>query len=281
MQYKIIDHYLDKATCSHLINDGIKILNKENSQKIHTNRSVNDCTSLEFSKLYNNSKEWEELVNKFKSEQFLNYCFNELNIKNKNFKVKDFFFKNDLNTFEKKYKKLSSKSIQTLNTKSLLKFTLFRIYKNLNFYFYKLKNIFSKSKTLELLFDYSQAGNGYFREIHRDSDERMIVFLLYLNELDIEAKGGSLNIYEYNKLFSKNIEITPSKENCELINSIKPETGKLVIFLNNDTSFHSVSEIENSKTTRHFIYGAFTLINGENPHIKSKNKKTTDFYNYY
>ena len=281
MQYKIIDRYIDKFTCSQLISDGVKILSKENYQKIHTNRIVNNCTSLEFSKLYNNSKDWRQLVDKFKSEKFLEYFLNELNIQNKNFKIKDFFFKNQLSKFEEKYKKLSSKAVQTLNTKSLLKFTLFRIFKNFSFYFFKFKNVFSKTKNLELLFDYSQAGNGYFREIHRDSDERMIVFLLYLNELDIEASGGSLNIYKYNKLLDENIKLTPNKENCDLINSIKPETGKLVIFLNNDTSFHSVSEIENSKTTRHFIYGAFTLINGENPYIKSKNKKSTEFYNYY
>ena len=71
MQYKIIDRYIDKFTCSQLISDGVKILSKENYQKIHTNRIVNNCTSLEFSKLYNNSKDWRQLVDKFKSEKFL------------------------------------------------------------------------------------------------------------------------------------------------------------------------------------------------------------------
>ena len=39
-----------------------------------------------------------------------------------------------------------------------------------------------------MLWNYAKAGNGYSIEIHRDSDSRLIVFLLYLNELTEEEE---------------------------------------------------------------------------------------------
>ena len=47
---------------------------------------------------------------------------------------------------------------------------------------------------MELLYDYSISPNGYFREIHRDSDARTIVFLIYLNDLSSEGTGGDLKL---------------------------------------------------------------------------------------
>ena len=36
------------------------------------------------------------------------------------------------------------------------------------------------------------------KEIHRDSDSRTIVFLLYLNKLSDQGEGGDLELYKYN-----------------------------------------------------------------------------------
>ncbi len=38
---------------------------------------------------------------------------------------------------------------------------------------------------------------GYVREIHRDSDARHVVFLLYLNDFPEKGEGGELNLFEY------------------------------------------------------------------------------------
>ena len=70
-----------------------------------------------------------------------------------------------------------------MNSFSIFKYLLFRIYLIIKKKIFFLKFIFKQSLPIEFIYDYSQAGNGYSREIHRDSDSRIVVILLYLNEL--------------------------------------------------------------------------------------------------
>ena len=95
--------------------------------------------------------------------------------------------------------------------------------------------------------NYSLALKGYKLNTHTDKKTRMIVFLLYLNEL--EDKGGDLEIYSQNKSPHKKFSIE---------RSFKPKAGKLIIFLSNPISFHNVSKIEKENTKRYFCYGAYT-----------------------
>ena len=69
----------------------------------------------------------------------------------------------------------------------------------------------------------------------------------------------------------------PDENSCELIESISPKAGRLVIFLNDETSYHAVKKMENSKNYRHFLYGGFTLLLGKNPLLKKTNKMKTNF----
>ena len=135
---------------------------------------------------------------------------------------------------------------------------------------------------VELLYDTdSTALNGYRREIHRDSDNRLIVFLLYLNPISKEATGGSLDIYKLKDKNKTSFEAQPKNEDCELVEKIKPDYGKLVIFQNTDVSYHAVSEMKENKIVRHFLYGGFTILKGKNPFIKSSQKFKTPFTIYY
>ena len=43
--------------------------------------------------------------------------------------------------------------------------------------------------------DFSIATKGYFREIHRDSDNRIYVFLLFLNKIKND-KGGKFKFHK-------------------------------------------------------------------------------------
>ena len=134
---------------------------------------------------------------------------------------------------------------------------------------------FSKKLPVELLYDYSIAGDGYFREIHRDSDSRMIVFLLYLSSLPNETKGGSLDIFKL-KENAKETLARPDPSMCEKIESITPKPGRLVVFKNDNNSYHSVEKLSDSKSSRYFIYGGFTLLSQNNPFI-TKGKLKTEF----
>ena len=77
---------------------------------------------------------------------------------------------------------------------------------------------------LELLYDYSKAQNGYSREVHRDSDSRTLVFLIYLNSLSADAKGGSLILHEYKD--KTKISPQPDIEECNLLKKIEPKEGE-------------------------------------------------------
>ena len=157
---------------------------------------------------------------------------------------------------------------------------MLRIYRDL-FRKIKFSKLFYPNKSaVELLYDYSKAGNGYSREIHRDSDNRLIVFILYLNAPSKSDNhvGGDFDIY---KLINgeKNIA-QPDRKNCEKIENIKPEPGKLIVFLNESESFHGVEEMKNHSDYRYFIYGSFTLLNQKNPYIDNKSKLPTEFHLY-
>ena len=104
-------------------------------------------------------------------------------------------------------------------------------------------------------------------EIHRDSDSRTIVFLLYLNKLTEGASGGELCLHKYKQKNSK-IPSQPQIKDCELIERIPPMPGRLVVFLNTHESLHSVNVMKNHSGFRHFLYGSFTLLGKKNNLIK-------------
>ena len=199
---------------------------------------------------------WKNLHDQLNSDEFLNTLTDALNIKNHEFTVTNFFFNFKPNKFLKRYKEINSKKLSTVGNKNLIFYFVYKIYRYL---LRKFKYTFTKKKYVELLYDYSISPDGYFREIHRDSDSRTIVFLIYLNELENNGSGGDLNLFKYNKDV-KNIPSQPKQEDCDLIKSIPPKTGTLVTFLNSHDSLHSVSKMKNHSKLRHFLYGSFTLL---------------------
>ncbi len=195
IKYKIIDNFLSSKECENLVYDAEKNLNNSgNRQILNNNREITSSTSIEFYKILSNSINWKSINSKLSSQQFLDDCFKKLNENSKKFISTDFYSLNNLNKLRKKFKELQNKKVGFLTTFTLMKIIFYRLYlSSYKFLKYKL----SSKLFVELIYDYSKAKNGYKREIHRDSDSRTLIFLLYLNDLDPNAKGGSLNIYEY------------------------------------------------------------------------------------
>ena len=138
----------------------------------------------------------------------------------------------------------------------------------------------NQKKIAQMLFDLSLAGNGYKREIHRDSDNRVFVFILYLSELDDKESGGNLKIYSSQNIDESTImNPQPSKDEVRHVSSIKPQKNRLVVFLNSERSFHSVDKIEQHQTKRLFCYGSFTMLN--KPLLKLRNSLKTEFHLYF
>ena len=280
MKYFIIDNFLDRDLCNKIIND----FNEPNLAKkfllIHGNRKFFSSSSLEFNDLISNSEHFKNLTDKLNSKEFLEMCLKKFDIEVNKFSLENFFKKQQIGKFHKIYKNGNNKSVGSLSATSLIKFALFKYSRFLIRKIKFSKFFYPNKKPVELLYDFSKAGNGYSREIHRDSDSRLIVFLLYLNELpeNSERKGGNLDIYKLIQGPTKTVQ--PDKNNCEKIKSIKPEIGKLVVFLNDNESFHAVSEMKNHPGYRYFMYGGFTLLGQKNPYITNKSKLPTEFHIY-
>lgn len=281
MKYFIIDNFIDKKLCSKLIKVCDANILSKNINKIHGGRQFLSSTSLEFNNLIENSKDWRDLEHRINSFEFLNFCLKKLDLTENNYSLVNFFKSRKLSFFQKLYKKYNSKNIGSISTKNLLIYSLMRFYRDI-LRKIKFSKIFCINKSVvELLFDYSKAGNGYSRKIHRDSDSRLIVFLIYLNSptLTDSYEGGDLDIYRL--INGEKDTAFPDKKDCEKIESIKPEAGKLVVFLNNNESFHGVEEMKNHSDYRHFIYGGFTLLNSKNPFItNNKVSVDTEFHLY-
>ena len=222
-----------------------------------------------------NSKNWEKLHEKLYSNDFFQKSIKSLDLDSKQFEIKNFFFKKELSIIEKKYKNLVNKKFSFLTTGTLFKLLLFRIYKE---FLFKIKFLFRKKINLELLYDFSISKKGYKREIHRDSDSRIIVFLLYLNSFKNNGEGGDLNLHELSTKDENNIPAQPKNEDCKIVKTLSPKAGNLILFLNSAEAFHSVSEMMGNEK-RYFLYGSYTSLNKKNPFLKnSANKLNTEFF---
>ena len=97
--------------------------------------------------------------------------------------------------------------------------------------------------------DWSSSGNGYEREVHRDSPKRIWNFLIFFNDKD--WKDGDFIIHR--------------KENGKFIvdKVVEAKANMGVFFLSTPNSFHSVSKQHSTNTHRNFIYGSYSHRNGE------------------
>ncbi len=273
MHFKILENFLDSEFCKSLIDDA-NTFSKDDHISVLNNRLLLPSSSLSFLNLLNKSTSWKKLHEKLNSQIFLDTLLEELNIDKKKFTVTNFFFNYKPSVFQKKYKYLNSKNISTIGNINLFFYILYKFYR---FVTRKMKYSFSFKNYVELLYDFSKSPNGYKREIHRDSDSRTIVFLIYLNQLDHNGSGGDLNLHQYKNLYSK-IPAQPKESDCDIIKIIPPKTGRLITFLNSHDSLHSVSEMKNYDGYRYFLYGSFTLLGKKNNFLKNSiNKLKTNF----
>lgn len=276
INYKIIENFIDEDDCNKLIEDAQKILNLNSENEVlNNNRQLISSTSITYNNFLSSSQNWSKLHDKLYSNIFYAECLKNLNIEKNKFELSNFFFKKNLTDNEKKYKKLINKKFSYIKTATLIKLILFRIYNQILF---KIKFFLKRKINLELIYDFSISRKGYKREIHRDSDSRVIVFLLYLNTFENNIDGGSLNLHEIKNKNLNFIPPQPKANDCSLIQSINPKAGRLVLFLNSAEAFHSVSEMVGNQE-RFFLYGSFTALNKKNPYLaKSLKGLDTDFY---
>ena len=276
MSYQIIKNFLSVDECKNLLKDAEKV-ERSRYEKTHDfKRETLSSGSIELSKLIEKSINWNNLNKKINSQKFLDQLCEKLQIK-KEFNLKQFFGNYDKNNkFHLAYKKIGLNQITGVETLTLLKYLIYRIYRSLlrSIKFFRFNN---NKMPIELLYDFSKAYNGYENKIHRDTDFRVIIILIYLNELDTTSSGGELKIF---KNISKTLKQYPDEKEIELVEEIKPEPGKMVVMLNNYEFFHSTKKLEKLNGSRNFIYGGFTLLSGKNPYLKHHSSTKSAFHHY-
>lgn len=278
------DTILDDKQADLLVQDIKEYVYKNSLVSIHGGRFILPNTSNIFHELIEKSKAWREFYSFFSSDQFLNNCLEKLEIKDINVNLNHYFSKNKIKkkSLFNKIKNLKNRQLGSLSFFAIIAYAIFLISNQILFFLHILLNRFRKGYQVDILFDISQASNGYSREIHRDSDSRLIVFLLYLNDIGNSGKGGTLDLFNYIGENKKDPEPQPKNNQCKLIKSVKPEKGKLIIFRNDNFAFHSVPKMSGFKDDRIFCYGAFTITNKKNPLLKkSKMAMKTDWKMYF
>ena len=107
--------------------------------------------------------------------------------------------------------------------------------------------------------DWSSAGDGYIREIHRDTDKRIWNFLIFLSDKDWD--GGDFIMHTCDELTSYPHQIWDKK--LPVYKTIEAKKNRGLFFLSTPNSYHSVTKQLNTKSPRNFIYGSYSYRNGD------------------
>lgn len=109
--------------------------------------------------------------------------------------------------------------------------------------------------------DWSEAADGYVREIHADSQKRFVNFLIFFNDKNWEGGDFVIHSSDSIKRFSKpasGYKEFYNEQNAPIHEVIEAKKNRAVFFLSSPNSLHSVSKQTNSKEYRKFIYGAYS-----------------------
>ena len=280
--YLVVDDFLPEKEYNQIAADARNVFNEPEVMVQHGNRKFVTNTSMIFERLVQSSSEWKQFHEWVNSQVFFDALLRMLisadeQFAAENLKHRDIVLTQTIRPSRSKLQLLlEEKGHRRVNQTGVAAFTAYklnRLLKNIKFQLHRKWDFVKSSRNAaQLLFDISLSGNGYGREIHRDSDGRVIVFLYYLNDLDEASPGGTLNLHS-----SKSGTSTPrpSDSDCVLEAQVVPKKNRLVAFLNSETSYHSVETMKGHTGDRLFCYGGFTLLT--QPVIKVSEKMTTEF----
>ena len=280
MKYVVHNEFISSEICKNLIKESDEVIEIGAVAERHGGRFTLPSSDLQFSKLYNESPVWKEILDKINSDEFLKFCCDELGIDKTTISRVEHYNSLNPSKFRRHFKLVGNGRVHQFNNLKLLQYIIYRVLRKLEKFFKFIKYYFFRSLPVELLFDYSIATNGYWREIHRDSDARLIVFLLFLSGMPEDAEGGTLDLYEYDGT-GECIPSRPNDNECSLIESISPQIGQLVIFRNSSDALHAVPEMINHKSKRYFLYGSFTLLSGKNKELNNSCDKLDTPFDLY
>ena len=278
MRYKIIDNYIDQSTCQKLVQDYTRFVSTD-LYRFQGGRRTFSNTSLNCINLIEKSESWADLAYLFSSRVFLDECLSELGI---NEPLESTSLIADIG---KRFKWLRSKASSPLRHTSFRMALLWYSYLCIINTYVAFSSLIARMRNkvlVEMFFDLSSASNGYSREIHRDTENRVFIFLLYLNDLEASKTSSGGNLRLYSPTTASSMDPQPDASQVACIESVEPKAGRLVVFENTEDAYHDVELMRGYDKERFFCYGALTRLQGRHSKLRKsiKNYKT-DFRGYY
>jgi hypothetical protein len=287
------DNFLSTEECNALIREAVET-GGDDKVFMHGGRHSLGSLSPSFNELLATSDIWFRLVERLQSRQTIDPLLNHIRNACSGLYFSDWIGSQDFviskiptiseflpQNFLRKLRAASDRKIRFATKKQMTLGLIAAIVNDVYRVVHGFINFVFGKRVLALLFDYSVAREGYAREVHRDSDARVIVFLLYLNDLESYVEGGSLKLHG-SKNQQHNFDPQPIESDNEVVKEFSPKAGRLVMFLNTASSYHSVEKMSRSEYGRHFLYGAYTLTTGFGSlaMLKSSKRLPTE-YNLY
>ena len=276
----IVDDWLDAETCRRLMDDGETHCPTSTGRTFHGGRHYIPNTTDDWRTLVQRSKAWQDLETRLTSPEFLSWIIDELDdhgmdadlvparVYNRRRTAVERLFRGDDRSEAADAGRKMARRLHQAQLGARRRFV------------YRWNRLLRRKTVVELLCDYSRATDGYGRVVHRDSDMRRYVFLLYLNALDDAASGGHLDVYRPADDLTQS-PAWPNEEQCVHEDSVAPARGRLVVFRNAHDSYHGVATMKGHGTVRHFVYGGFTQLGGTNPNMtESAGSIPTEFHLY-
>ena len=176
-----------------------------------------------------------------------------------------FKFLNKLETFKTIYDYFDPSKMEWIINENLENFSENYYGKQYDSISEKLTKFLVSKKILKtcinLDFDFSVSGKGYYRQPHRDRETRVLNFLIYLNSFE-EKDGGAFQLFKYKNNSNSDQNFFsrfPDNKALNYEKSINPKQGMLVAFLSTPNSYHAASKFLSEKYKRVFIYGSYSL----------------------
>ena len=276
----VVDDWLDDESCRRLMEDGDSSCPTTSGRTFHGGRHYVPNTTDDWGVLVGASSAWRDLEARLSSPEFLAWIIGELDRDGNDADLAPVRVYGGPRTKIERLLRGDDRLEATSAARRLAR----RLHqaqlgarRRAIFHWHRITR---RETVVELLCDYSRATDGYGRVVHRDSDMRRYVFLLYLNALDDDASGGDLDVYRP-AVGREGSPAWPDEGECVLEDSVRPARGRLVVFRNAHDSYHGVTTMTGHGRVRHFVYGGFTQLGGTNPNMAgSSGSIPTEFHLY-
>lgn len=126
-------------------------------------------------------------------------------------------------------------------------FKLITVIFNFPFIGYMLQKLVFKVSGVVYSCALASSSGGYDVKVHTDNRYKIVVGLLYLNELP-QGSGGQTLFHKY-----------VSNANYDELSRVDPKPGRLVLFINSDDAYHSVKKYTGN-IPRNFLYFSFNAV---------------------